>query len=106
MDPHSTHSRFNAKVLKAGPVSRIMEPLPTSKSAESSKMPHKKQTSTTPSTTVIRRPIASNSRIKKDEIFKRDMYLSFVSNALHQKMNVRPFLLLQSSRTTNTIYDN
>ena len=40
---------------------------------------------------VIRRPLATNSRVKQDEIFKRDMYLSFVSNALQQKTNVRLF---------------
>ena len=34
-----------------------------------------------------RRPIATNSRIKQDENYKKDMYLAFVHNALQQKAN-------------------
>ncbi|KAG5639716.1 hypothetical protein H0H81_005899 [Sphagnurus paluster] len=34
---------------------------------------------------LVRRPIATNSRVKQDEKYRKDMYLSFVRNALHQK---------------------
>jgi hypothetical protein len=37
----------------------------------------------------LRRPIATNSRIKKNERFSKDMYLAFVNNALQQKFLVR-----------------
>ena len=81
MDPHSRLSQFNHRVRKAGPQSRRESIQPPK---DSFKMPSQKA--------VIRRPIATNSRVKQDELFKRDMYLSFVSNALQQKTNVRLFL--------------
>lgn len=34
------------------------------------------------------RPIATNSRVKQDEQFKKDMFLAFVNNALLEKLNV------------------
>ena len=34
------------------------------------------------------RPIATNSRLKRDDKYKRDMYLAFVENALAQKAKV------------------
>ena len=34
------------------------------------------------------RPIASNSRVRRDEKYMRDMYLAFVDNALTQKARV------------------
>jgi hypothetical protein len=37
------------------------------------------------------RKIATNSRIKKDEQNKRDMYLAFINNALKAKSEVRGF---------------
>lgn len=40
------------------------------------------------------RPIATNSRIKKNERFRKDMYLAFVNNALQQKFLVRTLLPL------------
>lgn len=36
---------------------------------------------------LIQRPIATNSRIKQDEKYRKDMYLAFVNNALQQKSN-------------------
>ncbi|KAF8969326.1 RNA polymerase I-specific transcription initiation factor RRN3 [Flammula alnicola] len=92
MDPHSRRSQFNHRAPKAGPVSRTVEPISTPK-AEPSKMPPRKTSSsakassTASANLLIRRPIATNSRVKQDEIFKRDMYLSFVTNALQQKTN-------------------
>ena len=41
------------------------------------------------STFLVRRPIATNSRIKQNENYRKDMYLAFVNNALQQKLNVR-----------------
>ena len=37
----------------------------------------------------LSRPIATNSRIKQGERLRKDMYLAFVNNALHQKTLVR-----------------
>ncbi|KAG6854356.1 hypothetical protein C0991_007861 [Blastosporella zonata] len=39
------------------------------------------------SSLLVRRPIATNSRVKQDEKYRKDMYLSFVNNALQQKAN-------------------
>lgn len=44
------------------------------------------------SSLLITRPIATNSRVKQDEQYRKDMYLAFVNNALQQKANVRFFL--------------
>ena len=88
MDPHSRRSQFNHRAPKAGPVSRNIE---SPQTVLTSKMPQKKSRATATSTNLlIRRPIATNSRVKQAENFKRDMYLSVVSNALQQKINVRP----------------
>ena len=38
---------------------------------------------------LVSRPIASNSRVRRDEKYKRDMYLAFIDNALEQKAKVR-----------------
>lgn len=37
---------------------------------------------------VEERPIATNARVRRDEKYKRDMYLAFVDNALVQKAQV------------------
>ncbi|CAA7260112.1 unnamed protein product [Cyclocybe aegerita] len=88
MDPHSRRSQFNHRAPKVGPPSRNIE-TPPPKHSEQPKMPPKKSRSSTPTTAtasfLVRRPIATNSRVKQDEVFKRDMYLSFVTNALEQK---------------------
>ncbi|KAF8806334.1 RNA polymerase I-specific transcription initiation factor RRN3, partial [Phlegmacium glaucopus] len=83
MDPHSRLSQFNHRVTKAGPQSRNIELIPSPK--DSFKMPSRKSSTSTKAD--IHRPIATNSRVKQDEMFKRDMYLSFVSNSLQQKTN-------------------
>ncbi|EKM79897.1 hypothetical protein AGABI1DRAFT_119954 [Agaricus bisporus var. burnettii JB137-S8] len=79
MDPHSRFNQFN----KSG--------------------------SGSPSTLLVRRPIATNSRIKQNENYRKDMYLAFVNNALQQKLNgiSEPFNELVSQfnprrRTTET----
>jgi RNA polymerase I-specific transcription initiation factor RRN3 len=87
MDPHSTRSQFNRREPKAGPPSRVIsEKIVTQ---DTVKMPPKKKAKTEETCNLlIRRPIATNSRIKQDEIVKRNMFLSFVTNALERKSNV------------------
>lgn len=53
----------------------------------------RKPTTTTSSSakelaTLTTRPIATNSRLKRDEKYRRDMYLAFIDNALSQKAKV------------------
>ncbi|KAH9967034.1 RNA polymerase I-specific transcription initiation factor RRN3 [Lactifluus volemus] len=81
MDPHSRLSQFNQRPPKAGPAaikSRHMDLLPLQKSPSLDRFTKK-------FTHDLRRPIATNSRIKKNERFSKDMYLAFVNNALQQK---------------------
>ncbi len=87
MDPHSTRSQFNRRTPKAGPLSRSVSE--KSLIQDNAKMPSKKRAKTD---TLVRRPIATNSRVKQDEMMKRDMYLLFVTNALQEKLNVMSFL--------------
>lgn len=35
------------------------------------------------------RPIATNSRVRQGEQFKRDMFIAFINRALQEKLNVR-----------------
>ncbi|KAF9006640.1 RNA polymerase I-specific transcription initiation factor RRN3 [Cyathus striatus] len=46
-----------------------------------------KHTSAASAALLMRRPIASNSRVRQDEKVRKDMYLAFVNNALQQKSN-------------------
>lgn len=46
----------------------------------------------------VSRPIASNSRVRRDEKYKRDMYLAFIDNALTQKARVSYFIQSQNRR--------
>jgi hypothetical protein len=106
MDPHSRLNQFNQRGPKSGPLptSRFtsdtlhkpplemfssMPPSSTSKS----KKPGSKLFTSTP-TLLVRRPIATNSRIKQNENYRKDMYLAFVNNALQQKLNVRTITIL------------
>jgi RNA polymerase I-specific transcription initiation factor RRN3 len=50
--------------------------------------PKKRAKTDETSNLLIRRPIATNSRVKQDEMVRRNMYLSFITNALQQKSNV------------------
>ncbi|KAJ7068647.1 RNA polymerase I-specific transcription initiation factor RRN3 [Mycena amicta] len=90
MDPHSTRSQFNNRPPKAGPAAhKYMDPLPQQKPSldsfakRSSASASRKASS--PSGTI--RPIATNSRIKQDDQYRKDMHLAFVNNALLQKAN-------------------
>jgi len=83
MDAHSTHLQFNRRAPKAGPPPRSVSE--KSLVQDNANMPSKKRAKPD---TLVRRPIATNSRVKQDEMLKRDMYLSFVTNALQEKLNV------------------
>ncbi|KAF7290905.1 hypothetical protein HMN09_01269000 [Mycena chlorophos] len=93
MDPHSTLSQFNSRPPKAGPAAqkhKYMEsqqqPKPSLDSfpKKSSAGSARKAAASAPSG-VMRRPIATNSRIKQDDQYRKDMHLAFVNNALVQK---------------------
>ncbi|KAF8735458.1 hypothetical protein AX14_002038 [Amanita brunnescens Koide BX004] len=78
MDPHSTKSQFNQRLPKAGPVARSQDSVAMQKrAAKRVKLP-------SPSPT--ERPIATNSRIKQDEQYRKDMYLAFINDALQKKL--------------------
>ncbi|KNZ77234.1 RNA polymerase I-specific transcription initiation factor rrn3 [Termitomyces sp. J132] len=57
---------------------------------------------------LVRRPIATNSRVKQDEKYKKDMYLSFVNNALQQKTigESEPFDELVNQFNPNTTFSD
>ncbi|CAK5262553.1 unnamed protein product, partial [Mycena citricolor] len=94
MDPHSTLSQYNQRrTRKAAPASiKYMEVQPVKPPLLDSfpKRPtpsHKASSSSLSSPVVIRRPIATNSRVKQDEKYRKDLHLAFVNNALLQKAN-------------------
>lgn len=90
MDPHSRLSQFNQRAPKAGPMpqSRYPDLSQLKPSLEGfGKRPSARKSSPAPSL-LVRRPIASNSRVKQDEKYRKDMHLAFVNNALQQKAAV------------------
>jgi hypothetical protein len=105
MDPHSRLTQFNQRTPKAlnarqmdslfHPKAPILDRFPRKSDAGSSSRSRgrKASVSLSSSSSVLldgpSRPIATNSRIKQDERFRKDMYLAFVHNALHQKALVR-----------------
>ncbi|KAI9000777.1 RNA polymerase I-specific transcription initiation factor RRN3 [Trametes punicea] len=113
MDPHSRFSHFNARQTKAGPVassSRFMEPQIkpsisfegfTPKKGKKSPSTSKKSSSVAQSSLYVERPIATNTRIKQDEQYRKDMHLAFVNNALQQKAMVYIFTLPAPSLTAS-----
>ncbi|KAI0252066.1 RNA polymerase I-specific transcription initiation factor RRN3 [Lactifluus subvellereus] len=117
MDPHSRLSQFNQRPPKAGPAaikSRQMDLLPHSMSpleGFTKRSPSARQSKPTKSSASIgdlSRPIATNSRIKQDERFRKDMYLAFVNNALHQKTlgsNESYDMLVDQFNIKKTTYD-
>jgi RNA polymerase I-specific transcription initiation factor RRN3 len=91
MDPHSRRSQFNQRAPKSGPksvnyrfVDLMAQPKPSVDKRSTRTVPKKPSQSSL----LIQRPIATNSRIKQDEKYRKDMYLAFVNNALQQKLNV------------------
>ncbi|KAL4076424.1 RNA polymerase I-specific transcription initiation factor RRN3 [Scleroderma yunnanense] len=95
MDPHSTHSQFNQRTPKAGPFSpsaRFIELQPKislEKYARrpSSRLPHSDAQPADALALLTHRPIATNSRVKQDEQFKKDMYIAFINKALQGKLD-------------------
>ncbi|KAJ6539710.1 RNA polymerase I-specific transcription initiation factor RRN3 [Mycena capillaripes] len=89
MDPHSTLSQFNQRRPKAGPLNQkymdIQQPKPALDSF--TKRPSASRKASSSPAVLIRRPIATNSRVKQDEKYRKDMHLAFVNNALLQKAN-------------------
>ncbi|KAG2135732.1 RNA polymerase I-specific transcription initiation factor RRN3 [Suillus bovinus] len=87
MDPHSRLSQFNQRTPKTGPFSPSVRFESTQKvtldkytKAHSSSMPSDSPLFTS-------RPIATNSRVKQDEQFKKDMFLAYVNKAIREKLN-------------------
>jgi RNA polymerase I-specific transcription initiation factor RRN3 len=99
MDPHSRRSQFNQRAPKSGPKSvnyRFVDLMTQSKPTvgkRSTTVPKKPSPSGSASL-LIQRPIATNSRIKQDEKYRKGMYLAFVNNALQQKSNVSGFIAI------------
>ncbi|KAI5993559.1 RNA polymerase I-specific transcription initiation factor RRN3 [Pisolithus albus] len=88
MDPHSIHSQFNQRVPKSGPHMASMRYADTNPRISIEKRPSSK--SPRPggrgADSFSLRPIATNSRVKQDERFKKDMYIAFINKALQGKL--------------------
>jgi hypothetical protein len=87
-------SRSSKMQQKAPPPSRTQSDVSPSKLSSVSTVLRRINTSAAAlekpvSTSIGSRKIATNSRIKKDEQNKRDMYLAFINNALKAKSEVR-----------------
>ncbi|KAJ7167553.1 RNA polymerase I-specific transcription initiation factor RRN3 [Mycena filopes] len=105
MDPHSTLSQFNQRAPKAGPMSLKYMDIQSKQSLDSfSKRPSTSRRGSPSPAMLIRRPIATNSRVKQDEKYRKDMHLAFVNNALLQKANgtSEPFDELVNQFSTKT----
>ena len=74
MDPHSTLSQFNQRLPKAGPSAMAVQKRAAKRVKFQSPSPE--------------RQIATNSRIKQDEKYKKEMYLAFINDALQKKLAV------------------
>ncbi|TFK55617.1 RNA polymerase I-specific transcription initiation factor RRN3 [Heliocybe sulcata] len=88
MDPHSRHSQFNQRQRKVGPLppsTRYMEQTQV-KAPGTGSLKNRARSSSSTSLSVAR-PISTNSRIRQDEQYRKDMYLAFINNALQQKAN-------------------
>jgi hypothetical protein len=92
---HSRHSQYNKRVPKSGPTAptvRFTEPQLKPILDKFSKHPmasaKSSKSSAGPLHLLKPRPIATNSRVKQDEKYRKDMYLAFVNNALQEKANV------------------
>ncbi|KAJ7591586.1 RNA polymerase I-specific transcription initiation factor RRN3 [Mycena floridula] len=85
MDPHSRLVQYNQRVPKSGPkaTARFMDP-PAAKPSPLSGM-KKPSANASASSLLVHRPIATNSRVKQEQKFHKDMHLAFIENALQQK---------------------
>ncbi|KAF8521855.1 RNA polymerase I-specific transcription initiation factor RRN3 [Gautieria morchelliformis] len=90
---HSNSSPFNQRQPKAGPSTIPLRHHQdsTQKSMENPNL--KRSTAASKDGIATQRPVISNSRVKQDEKYRKDMYLVFVNNALLQKSKgiVEPF---------------
>lgn len=89
---HSRHSQYNNKRLpKSGPspTARFMEKPALLVSLPKPKLSKSTSSALNSPSLLTPRPIATNSRVKQDEKYRKDMYLAFVSNALELKLSVR-----------------
>ena len=97
VDVHSIHSQFNTRKPRAGPLppqkstSKVLRGLVATPPPSADLIPNTKMNSVNN----LERVIKTNSRIQKDEKFKKNMYLTFVTNALREKREVR---ILQALR--------
>ncbi|RPD66924.1 RNA polymerase I-specific transcription initiation factor RRN3 [Lentinus tigrinus ALCF2SS1-7] len=94
MDPHSRFSHFNTRQTKAGPVASasrymdqpkprlVLDDLPTKKGPKTPSTPRR---SSSAASLYGERPTVTNSRVKQDEQYRKDMHLAFVNNALQMK---------------------
>lgn len=95
MDPHSTHSQFNQRTPKSGPytpTTRFMEQLPKLTIEKYTKPPPPSKSAVHDADHLLslgQRPIATNSRVRQGEQFKRDMFIAFINKALQEKLDVR-----------------
>jgi len=106
MDPHSRLNQYNQRPPKSGPPPAPRFPTnmllkPSLENFPSTLSPTKPKPGSEASTFLVRRPIATNSRIKQNENYRKDMYLAFVNNALQQKLTVRAPSLLANLFSLN-----
>ncbi|KAF7302012.1 RNA polymerase I-specific transcription initiation factor RRN3 [Mycena indigotica] len=91
MDPHSTHSQYNARPPKAGPAAAAPARAGGRKGKEKEgagrdREKGKEREGTVAPSGAMRRPIASNARVMEAQQMQRtDMHRAFVGNALAQK---------------------
>ncbi|KAG2145780.1 RNA polymerase I-specific transcription initiation factor RRN3 [Suillus clintonianus] len=87
MDPHSRHSQFNQRAPKTGPFSPSVRFEPTQKATLDKYTKASSPSMPSDSPLLTPRPIATNSRVKQDEQFKKDMFLAYVNKAIREKLN-------------------
>lgn len=87
MDPHSRLSQFNHRTPKTGPFSPSVRFEPTPKVTTLDKYTKASSSMPSDSPPFTTRPIATNSRVKQDEQFKKDMFLAYVNKAIREKLN-------------------
>lgn len=104
MDPHSRLSQFNQRRPSSGPQLQQLKKMETKPQPTANGFEQFKQSSANSSRTntssgskaefkslsaSTSRPIASNSRLRRDEKYQRGMFLAFIDGALSQKAKVR-----------------
>ncbi|KAF9226904.1 RNA polymerase I-specific transcription initiation factor RRN3 [Gyrodon lividus] len=93
MDPHSRLSQFNQRTPKSGPytpTARFMEQQPKMTIEKYAKPPPSAKSPSRDAGGILaltQRPIVTNSRVRQDEQFKKDMFIAFINKALQEKLN-------------------